>query len=476
MSDCWDFKKPCTFVNMLEAFKSYISSTELFDPSERILLAVSGGVDSMALVKLFKDAGYKFAIAHANFKLRQTESDEDELFVKHKSEQLGVPYYIKQFGTKQFASKKKISIQMAARDLRYAWFEEIRNSEGYDWIATAHHLDDQAETFFINLLRGTGISGIHGILPKQGKIIRPMMFTTRDRVLEYAQKNKLEWREDSSNNSTKYLRNKLRHDVLPEFYKINPQFSYKLNESIGHIRQVEEIFNSHIAGITSDMVQPSPEGTLISIDWVYEYKPHDTYLLELLKPFGFTFPVVKEIVKSLDTFSGKVFYSPTHRLLRDRENFIIQPLSELESKDQQNEGFFIPQGMTAMETPFCMTAYQTEDLTSLPIGIESVACLDLDKLVFPLRLRKWEKGDWFIPLGLKGKKKLSDFFVNQKLSLAEKERTWILTSGSDIVWVVGKRIDDRFRISSSTQRAYVLNCLGAESLPLGILKKCVLFG
>ncbi len=443
---------------MLHAFKSYIKSASLFNSADRILLAVSGGVDSIAMVRLFKEAGFDFGIAHVNFELRGEESDGDEAFVQNIARQMGVPLFIKHFNTKQYAAEQKISVQMAARDLRYAWFEEIMKEQGFSFVATAHHLDDQAETFFINILRGTGISGMHGILPKQGKIIRPLMFTTREKIMAFALEQKMEWRDDRSNKSRKYLRNKLRLDVLTELYKINPQFSVKLDESISHLRDVESIFNNHIAGITADLVQHTPEGILISIDWVYEYEPHDTYLFELLKPYGFTFPVVKEIVHSLDTFSGKVFYSPTHRLLRDRENFIIQPLAELVAEPEPAKKYRLEKGITKIESPLALCAYETDQVADLPMGKVSIACLDLDKLVFPLELRKWERGDWFMPLGLKGKKKLSDFFVDQKISLADKEKTWLLLSGNDIVWVIGKRIDNRFRISPKTKNAYVISC------------------
>ena len=442
---------------MLQAFKAYIKYSVLFDQADRILLAVSGGVDSVVMVQLFKDAGYNFGIAHVNFGLRGEESDGDEIFVKNLADQAGVPCYVKHFDTKKYASGLKISIQMAARDLRYAWFEELLNEHGYSYVATAHHLDDQAETFFINLLRGTGISGMHGILPKQGKIIRPLMFTTREKIISVATDLNLEWREDRSNKSRKYLRNKLRLDVLAELYKINPLFSYKLNESISHLRDVETIYNSHIAGVTADLVQHTPAGILISIDWVYDYEPHNTYLYELLKPYGFSYPVVKEIVRSLDTFSGKIFYSPTHRLLRDRENFIIQPLADLNSDHFNGEVFYLEKEILNIEHPVCLCTHQTDNIIDLPMGKASIACLDMDKLKFPLKLRKWEKGDWFMPLGLKGKKKLSDFFINQKLSLAEKEKTWLLLSGDDIVWVIGKRIDNRFRITPKTKKAFVIS-------------------
>ena len=441
---------------MLQAFKAYIGSAGLFGQSDRILLAVSGGVDSVAMVRLFSDAGYNFGIAHVNFGLRGEESDGDEAFVKNLAEQAGVPIFIKHFSTKQYASDHKISIQMAARDLRYAWFEEIVAEHGFSSVATAHHLDDQAETFFINLLRGTGISGMHGILPKQGKIIRPLMFTTREKIMSFALDLNLDWREDRSNKSRKYLRNKLRLDVLTELYKINPLFSYKLNESISHLRDVETIYNYHIAGVTADLVQHTANGILISIDWIYEYQPHNTYLFELLKPYGFSYPVVKEIVRSLDTFSGKIFYSSTHRLLRDRENFIIQPLTELSVDPFAGEVFSIGRNSTNIEHPVCLITHETDEISDLPMGKPSIACLDLDKLQFPLKLRKWEKGDWFMPLGLKGKKKLSDFFINQKMSLSDKEKTWLLLSGEDIVWVIGKRIDNRFRITPKTKKAFVI--------------------
>ncbi len=441
---------------MLQAFKGYVSSSGLFGLSDHILLAVSGGVDSVAMVRLFKDAGYTFGIAHVNFGLRGEESDGDEVFVKSLADNYGVPLFVKHFSTEQYAAEHKISIQMAARDLRYAWFEEIITEHDFNFVATAHHLDDQAETFFINLLRGTGISGMHGILPKQGNIIRPLMFTTREKIMSFARELCLAWREDRSNKSRKYLRNKLRLDVLAELYKINPLFSHKLNESIIHLRDVESIYNDHIAGVTADLVQETPDGVLISIDWIYEYEPHNTYLFELLKPYGFSYPVVKEIVRSLDTFSGKVFYSKTHRLLRDRENFIIQPLSELSVDPFDGEVFSLDRNSTNIEQPVCLCMYETDKISELPMGKVSIACLDFDKLVFPLKLRKWEKGDWFIPLGLKGRKKLSDFFINQKLSLADKEKTWLLLSGDDIVWVIGKRIDNRFRITSKTQKAFVI--------------------
>jgi len=441
---------------MLTEFKAYIKSTALFQLSDTILLAVSGGIDSVAMVDLFQRSGYNYAVAHSNFGLRNKESDEDEAFVRELAERNGVSFFVKHFETKRYAEEQKISIQMAARELRYSWFDELLAEQGFAFVATAHHLDDQAETFFINLLRGTGISGLHGILPKQGKVIRPLMFATREQIMEFALNEKLVWKEDSSNKSRKYLRNKLRMDVLPELAKIDRQFSRKLDETISHLRDMETIFNHHVAGVAEDMVQHTNQGDLISIDWVYEYEPHDTWLFELLKPYGFGFPVVKEIVRSLDGFSGKIFYSPSHRLLRDRENLIIQPRLIIKSDSEDTDKQYIAQGTTRFSGALELIFTETEDIKNLKFGDAEIAYLDFDKLSFPLVLRKWEKGDWFIPFGNKGRKKLSDFFVDHKLSLADKENIWLLTSGKDIAWIIGLRIDNRFRITSQTHKVLLV--------------------
>lgn len=447
---------------MIKGFKAYIKTEKLFDSGDKILLAVSGGVDSVAMVYLFRKAGYQFAIAHSNFALRGRESDADEAFVQRLAATIEVPFYSRRFDTTAYAAQKKVSIQMAARELRYTWFDELLDIHGYAYVATAHHLDDQAETFFINLIRGTGISGLHGILPKQGRVVRPMLFTTRDRILKCAVKEKLQWREDRSNSSRKYLRNKLRLDVLPEIIKIKQNFSFALNDTIKRLREAEQIYNSHLAEVSADLIQHTPEGDLISIDWLYEYVPHHTYLFELLKPYNFAFPVVEQIVHSLDTFSGKVFYSPTHRLLRDRENFIIQPLAELLKTEVAEGPFVIDRNVTNVDLPVKLILNETSDIAGLTLGRSDVACFDAQKLTFPLTLRRWQKGDWFIPFGNKGKKKLSDFFIDQKLSLAEKNQVWLLTSGNDIVWVVGRRIDNRFCITPKTQQALVI-CLKANN-------------
>lgn len=444
---------------MLQLFKDFIKNEKIFNSADKILLAVSGGVDSVVMVKLFHDSGLSFAVAHSNFELRANDSNEDELFVERLAKSYNVPFHTIHFKTKAYALEHKLSIQMAARDLRYSWFNQLLGEHGYKYVATAHHLDDQAETFFINLLRGTGISGLHGILIKNKNIIRPLMFATRNMILEYAQKNNITWREDKSNSSRKYLRNKLRIDVLPELQKMDKEFSIKLHNTISHLRDVEKIYHDHMAGVSADLVEKTKDGDTISIDWIYEYEPHDTYLFELLKPYNFTYSVVKEIVHSLDTFSGKVFYSPTHRLLRDRENLIIQALSSIAEIRTLSETYTFDETTLHIEIPICLCMSQTNKIEELPMGKSSIACLDKDKLSFPLKLRRWQKGDWFMPLGLNGRKKVSDFLIDHKISLTEKEKIWLLLSGEDIVWVIGKRIDNRFRITPKTKQAYVVSCI-----------------
>lgn len=444
---------------MLQLFKDFIKDEKMFKSTDKILLAVSGGIDSVVMVKLFHEAEMNFGIAHSNFGLRIKDSDDDEQFVKELALEYKVPFYSTHFETKKYADSRKISIQMAARDLRYNWFAQLCTEHGYAYTATAHHLDDQVETFFINLLRGTGIGGLHGILTNNNGIIRPLMFATRHMISEYAANKNLIWREDKSNSSRKYLRNKLRLDIIPEFVKLDKDFSKKLNQTIHHLRDVEKVYHNHMSGVSADLVENTADGAIISIDWIYEYEPHDTYLFEILKPYNFKFSVIKEIVRSLDTMSGKVFYSNTHRLLRDRENFIIQDLSKINTSSEKTDSFFIETHVTHIETPVCLCMQHTDRISELPIGKNSIACLDVEKLTFPLMLRKWQKGDRFFPLGLKGSKKISDFLIDQKISVAEKEKIWLLLSDDEIVWVIGKRIDNRFRITPTTQHAYIVTCI-----------------
>ena len=437
---------------MLKIFKAYIEKEKLFCPNDKILLAVSGGVDSVVMSELFYKAGFSFGIAHCNFGLRGDESDGDEEFVKTLAGRYNVPFYSTRFSTRKDASNKGISIQMSARELRYSWFEAIRKNEHYSFIATAHHLDDQVETFFINLLRSTGIAGLHGILPKQGFIIRPMLFTDRNGIVAFALKHKLDYREDSSNADNKYLRNKLRHEIAPILQELNPAFPQTLNETIHRLRETETIFRTSIEETRNKIVRSEKGISKIRIAKLKELTPVDIFAFELLSPFGFHESVIRNILNSQEENSGKVFYSSTHRLICNRENLIIEPLPTEKERKPKDFIISIPENKREIRMPIHLMFTKTFVDKNFTIDLsKEIANLDLRKITFPLILRRWVKGDTFHPFGMDNKKKLSDFFIDVKLSIPEKENIWLLCSGSNILWIVGQRIDHRFRITSHTK-------------------------
>lgn len=443
---------------MLQSFKTFIQKENLFTFTEKVLLTVSGGIDSIVMCELFHQAGLKFGIAHCNFQLRKEESDADENFVEELAEKYNITFHSISFDTDVYAKKNKVSIQVAARELRYKWFEEIREQFGYAYIATAHHMDDSIETFFINLIRGTGISGLHGILPKQGKIIRPLLFTNKNKIEVFAKKNKLKHREDSSNASDKYVRNKIRHHIIPALKELNPDLENTINKDIERLRDVEMIYKKDIENKSSKIVKKGKNDIRISIKELKKLSPLNTYLYEFLKPFGFNSASIEEITSSLNGISGKQFFSPTHRLIKDREFLLIE--TKIKNKES---------GQKIVEKKYSVKKNQKKiSIDDLKIFFKSVspknhqlkvinscANLDLDKLEFPLEIRKWKQGDFFYPFGMKGKKKLSDFFIDKKFSLHEKENTLLMTSNDNIVWVIGSRIDDRFKITEKTKKIYL---------------------
>lgn len=435
---------------MQKQFESFVKKEQLVVKSDMVLLAVSGGCDSVVMCELFYEAGFPFAIAHCNFQLRGKESEGDELFVKQLAKKYKAPFFSVRFETKKHAKNSAASTQMAARELRYKWFEEIRNKNNFSTIATAHHQDDVAETFVINLLRGSGIAGFHGIAAEKGNVIRPLLFADRKQIEVYAKKNKLAFREDSSNKSDDYLRNKIRHNIIPLLKEINSNASKTIYETTLKIAAAEEIYRQQIESVSKKALQKRGEEVHLSIAVLKKLNPLETYMYELLAPFGFTFDVTNSICDSLQSHSGQIFLSPTHRLLKDRESLIIQPLKTeaaviiytISSKD------------TKLNVPFALSIKKIKVASSFKIPVKSsVACMDADKLKFPLTLRKWQKGDSFYPLGMKQKKKLSDFFIDKKLSLFEKENVYVLLSEDKICWVVAERVDDRFKITEKTNNA-----------------------
>ena len=440
---------------MEQKFQNFIDTNNLCLPTARILLGLSGGIDSVCMFHIFRQLNFPIGIAHCNFQLRGEESDADELFVKDLADEFDIPIFCKKFDTKDIAESEGISIQMAARDLRYEWFEEIRNKYEYNYIAIAHNSNDVVETFLINLTRGSGIKGFTGIKPKSGKIIRPLLFASRDEIKDYINENEFSYHEDSSNNSVKSSRNLIRHEIIPLFEKINPKFKDTVIENISRLKETEEIYFNHIDFIKNNVLSEKDNRTLIDLEKVKSLYPLQSILFELINPFGFSKSQVKDIIKSFDGIPGKQFYSTTHRVIRDRENLIIEELTLKQQKD-----YYIDADTEHTEIPLNLAISKFE----LDEGFEitksnKIGYFDFDKLEFPLILRKWKKGDYFMPLGMKNLKKLSDFFIDNKLSLSDKENIWLLESYNKIIWIVGQRIDERFKITEKTRMVLKIEIL-----------------
>jgi tRNA(Ile)-lysidine synthase len=428
-------------LSLPEAFAEYAINDQ-----SRVLLAVSGGLDSMVMAHLFLKSSLRIAIIHCNFRLRGAESEKDELFVKEFAGNHGLDFYSTSFDTAQLAAEKKLSIQMAARELRYTFFEETRKRIRFESIATAHNRDDTAETFLINLLRGSGISGFKGIPVKSGKLIRPLLFANREVIANYAKENKITHREDASNKTTKYLRNKFRHDIIPQFELINPGFRNNLDDTIHYINGVAAVYFDQVEQLKARIIRREEGMSIIDTD-LLQTTPHASVLLaEILREYRFTPAVIKDIMSAIDGIPGKQFFSPHCRLVTNRHELIVT-----ERTDTPDEVFYIEEGSNLLEYP--LTLHISKEIWTPDYQISEsclVASIDLGHLSFPLRLRKWRAGDYFVPFGMNTIKKLSDFFIDNKLSLPEKENVWLLLSGDQIVWIAGYRIDDRFKITAKT--------------------------
>ena len=433
---------------MFPDFEKYIGKEKLFSTSEKLILAVSGGVDSMVMLHLFQQLENDFVVAHCNFKLRGAESDSDEIFLRDYCSEKGIEIYVKTFETKEYATTKGISIEMAARELRYCWFKELLNKLQFDYLTTAHHQDDLVETMLINLTRGTGIRGLSGIQPKSGKVIRPLLFANRLKIINYAAANQIPFQEDSSNEELVYQRNIIRHKLIPMFEEINPAFRKNMSKTAGILRETEKIYHQKIDTEKSRLVQKEGDILKIAIEELVktEFKP--TVLFEILHPLGFNNEQVDEIIQSINADSGKSFYSHSHRLVKDRDYLLVNKLDET-----IDHRYYIDEDCISIIDPIELDFQQMKRTADYSFSKElAVADFDFDKLQFPLILKKWDQGEYFQPLGMEGFKKLSDFFIDEKLSLPEKENTWILYSGTKIVWIIGKRIDNRFKITENTSK------------------------
>lgn len=431
-------------------FIKFLEDNKLAEKTSCVLLAVSGGIDSVVMADLFHRAGYHFSIAHANFQLRGEESGRDEQFVRELAEKYRVEFFTRDFDTIKYSRKNKVSIQVAARELRYTWFEELLLKHGYDRLATANHLDDQVETFLINLTRGTGIAGLHGIPVRQGKIIRPMLFTSRKEIEAYAIENAIEFVEDSSNSSDKYTRNRIRHKVIPELEKINPAFRQALTETIKHIRDAETVYRNAIEEKRYSIFEVKGDIVSVPVSGFYSLRPLETWAYELLSPYGFNLSNVNDIISLEGAIPGKEVLSATHRLVRDREHLLIIPVQHPEGEKKYS--ISASDLHHELLSPIHLTFEILEETPEKYDDPAISAYLDLEKLEFPLVLRKWGRGDFFFPLGMAKPKKISDFFIDMKYSKFDKENQWLLCSGNDIVWIAGKRIDDRFKINKASNR------------------------
>ena len=435
---------------LLEKFQEYVSRNDLFNKQDKILLTVSGGVDSMVLMSLCVNSGYKVGVAHCNFQLRGVESDEDEILVLERARKYGIECYNKRFDTTAEMERTGESMEMAARRLRYTWFQELCQKHGYTVIAVAHHIDDSIETFFINLLRGTGLRGLTGIHNQVGRVVRPLMFATRKEIMDYALHKHIPFREDSSNKSTKYLRNKIRLGLTPRIKEINPRFPFIMNRNIERLMAAQKFIDGAINNIYAQVATVDNDIHTIHIDRIMDAESREFVIYEILNSrFGFKGDVVDSLCKALsNNLSGKRFYSRTHVAYINRGNIEVAPIQEDDSCE-----VLVQKGQPRAYCGNSVLYFEIKDVDSLTTYNvpDNVALLDADKVTYPITLRRWNAGDSFIPFGMTGSKKVSDFLIDHKVSMAEKSRQFVMTIGDEIAWLVGRRIADNYCITKSTE-------------------------
>ncbi len=426
---------------MQNRFKKNIEVNFSFLKQKKLLIACSGGLDSVVLTHLIKEVKADIALAHCNFSLRGKESDGDEMFVIGLAKSLEIPVFVETFDTKKFAAEHKISTQMAARDLRYNWFAQLLNNFKYDYLLTAHHLDDDMETFFINITRGTGLNGLTGIKKVNNKVIRPLLGFSREEIFKYAETKNLKWREDSSNKKTDYLRNKLRIEVLPKFKDSSKSILANFQKTQKNLQASQNLIDDYIALVYKLVVTEAKDSYKINIEKLKELPHTEALLYELLNGFGFT--EWDDVSNLLEAQTGKKVFSNTHLLFKNRAELV---LTEIPSEEKKEE-FKVSE--TGIKTPIVLRITPSEYIGETEKNLIYIAA---DKLKFPLKLRKWKSGDSFQPFGMTGKKKLSKFFKDEKIPLNEKEKIWLLTSEDKIVWVVGHRMDNRFKVTKNTKQ------------------------
>jgi tRNA(Ile)-lysidine synthase len=453
-------------LNLLQRYKDFIKAENLFSPKDKLLLAVSGGVDSVVLCELCHQAGFDFMIAHCNFQLRGEESERDEKFVRQLGEKYKVEVAVKKFNTERYAAEKKISIQVAARELRYGWFKELISNKQYTtgkentqskdtncelavahyYLLTAHHANDNIETLLMNFFRGTGLEGMKGIPEKvkERKLIRPLLHFKREAIEAFARENNLQWVEDSSNESSRYTRNYFRNELIPALKKVYPKAEDNLLGTINRFSQIENLYSVLVGDLKKKLCKQKGNDIHIPVKQLIGYK-NESLIYEIIKDYGFGEKQVDEVLKLADSESGHFIENNSHRIIKHRHWFIIAAL-----QSEVSENIIIEErDSTVLFYAGKLFIERTGNLK--PEAVNSVAQLDATLIKFPLLLRKWKIGDYFYPLGMSKKKKLSRFFIDLKLSKVDKENIWVIEMNKKIIWVAGHRIDDRFKITANTK-------------------------
>jgi tRNA(Ile)-lysidine synthase len=431
---------------MLSEFLKFIRENKLVTKKEKVVLAVSGGIDSMVMASLFTEAGFLPGIAHCNFSLRGNESDLDEELVRLFASDHKLEFHSVRFETKEYAATRKISVQMAARELRYDWFAQLRNESGYHSTAVAHNKNDNVETILINLIRGTGITGLTGMKPSGNGIIRPLLFATREQIEDYCSHNRIIYREDKSNAETRYMRNKIRHQIIPVLKEINPSIEDSITETSERLNGTLGLLENYIESIRSSVSLKKGDSIIFNIKSLQNMGLTDSLAFELFKPYGINSTTSGDLQNVIKGRTGGQIVTHSNRIIRNREELIVSPVRP------KRAGEFVIDTIEGFPgLPFNISAEIIDYNTDLKFPDNNyTAFFDFDKITFPLTIRKWVKGDVFFPLGMDHPKKLSDYFIDRKFSLPEKENVMLLVSGGQIVWIIGERIDNRFRVTQST--------------------------
>lgn len=433
---------------MRQKISQFIEKELKLASNAKLVLGVSGGVDSVVMTHILNDLGYHCIIAHCNFHLRGEESNRDENVVFNFGNELNLKVEKIDFDTKTYAKQNKLSIEMAARELRYRWFEEIRQKHKAQYIAVAHHSDDSVETLLMNLIRGTGLRGLKGIEAVNDKIIRPMLCCTRSEIEQYASNNQLKYIFDSSNAETDFVRNKIRLEIVPKLAEINPAIKQTLAETTERLLGTWKVFEQAIEKIKQEITYAKDNKLYIDIEKLQQQPDIQTVLFEILQPYQFHSDTIIQLTESLNSTSGLQFHSVEYVIIKDRKFLILS-----DRKSAENIEIQISEETTEIEKPLSLQIKTFEKQSTFSVSkLPHLIQLDLDKIKFPLTLRKWKTGDFFYPFGMNNSKKVSDFLIDEKVNILDKQDIWVLTSEEKIAWIVGMRTDNRFKINTDTQK------------------------